>query len=504
MTLAYPEADGLISAPKQKGRPMTSTSQITDLLLLEGQNTSKTAVHDNTPVKDRHSLERHSDTRNQVHRDLENILEPLNSLYPIEQRLDLSPFVHWRGNASAPMHRWLRYREAYSPELIEKLQLGDRILDPFSGCGSIPIGAAVRGRRALGIDLNPIAAFSTKVKLSPLKERTIRKLEVFLKDLPKLAVCEERWPLPELSISKKVFEPAILDAVLRVRSAIERVFSTDPSGRDFAFLAWLAILESVGSYFKEGNGIKYRNKKRQKGKYEDRPDGEWQLARFGLDQTAFFVDVLTRQLQMMLEDTAEWMSGNWKEQRIIEGSAFNLSALLEGETFDSVIFSPPYANRFDYFESFKVELWFGNFVNSYADLNALRKASLRSHLNANLKRPSDHLAPLEDLIGLMDRDASSWRMGVPDLMRGYFHDLRLVLRQCREAVPKGRCHVVVGNSAFAGVIVPVDVLTAMVGVEAGFQHAKIVETRHLTVAPQQRKQLIGFEKYMRESIVILE
>lgn len=440
----------------------------------------------------------------QVHKKLKNILEPLDVLYPIERRLDLGPYVHWRGNATSPMHRWLRYREAYSPELIDKLQLGNRILDPFSGCGSIPIGAAIRGKSSVGIDLNPIAAFSTKVKLTPLKQTSIRKIKKFLAGLPALMSYVERWPLPELSISEKVFEPEILDAVLRTRTAIEREFNGDSLARDFAFLAWLAILEGVGSYFKEGNGIKYRNKKRQKGKYEDRADGEWQLERFGPDQCAFFLETFTNQLQMMLEDTAEWKSGDWGGQRLIEGNAFNLAELLDGGTFDSVIFSPPYANRFDYFESFKVELWFGNFVNSYADLNALRKASLRSHLNADFKRPSDNLPELEDLISLMDRSASSWRMGVPDLMRGYFHDMGIVLRQCREVLPDGRCHVVVGNSAFAGVIIPTDVLTAMAGINAGFKNAKIIETRHLTVAPQQRNILKGFEQYMRESIVVLE
>lgn len=504
MTLACYEVDGLIAAPQQKERLMSAKFSAQNPTLLPPQAPPKRAAPIKTSVESKEKPARPNDIEIQVHKNLKTILEPLDALYQIEPRLDLGPFVHWRGNASSPMHRWLRYREAYSPELIEKLQLGNRILDPFSGCGSIPIGAAIRGRKALGIDLNPIAAFSTKVKLTPLKAQSIRKLHDFVKDLPKLAVSEDRWPLPELSISEKVFEPKILDAVLRTRSGIERAFARDSGARDFAFLAWLAILENVGSYFKEGNGIKYRNKKRQKGKYEDRPDGEWQFARFGSDQTAFFLDVFTRQLQMMLEDTAEWKSGSWHDQRVVEGSAFNLSALLAGETFDSVIFSPPYANRFDYFESFKVELWFGNFVNSYADLNALRKASLRSHLNADFKRHSDHLQPLEDLIGLMDRDASSWRMGVPDLMRGYFHDMGVVLRQCRQAAPNGRCHVVVGNSAFAGVIVPTDVLTAMVGIQAGYERAKIVETRHLTVAPQQRNRLKGFEHYMRESIVILE
>lgn len=449
------------------------------------------------------AAENHSKNKN-VRRTLKKMLTSLDALYPIEQRFDLGPFVHWKGNAIAPMHRWLRYREAYSPELIDKLDLGERILDPFSGCGSIPIGAATRGKKALGIDLNPIAAFSSKVKLRPLTNKQLGRVRDFVEKLPVHLMNHDRAPLPELSISKKVFEPEILDSVLRARTALEDVFADDPAGRDFVFLGWLAILETVGSYFKEGNGIKYRNKKRQIGRYENRLEGVWQLARFGADQRRFFLNAFSDQLAMMLDDVKTWSVGTWNEQSVIEGSAFEIKKIAGRRRFDSVIFSPPYANRFDYFESFKVELWFGNFVNSYDELNVLRKASLRSHLNADFKRPATPLEPLEQLIELMDRDASSWRMGVADLVRGYFHDIRIVLEQCREVMPKGRCHVVIGNSAFAGVIIPTDVLTAMVGLQAGFKNARIVETRHLTVAPQQRNKLQGFEQYMRESIVVLE
>lgn len=497
MNLTEFDLDGVITAPQPMELKVKSRNFEANRNLPNNQNKDLKSQSPQTLVK--------QEVRSiSVHKELEKILKPLDALYPIEQRLDLGPYVHWRGNAAEPMHRWLRYREAYSPELIDKLNLGGKILDPFSGCGSIPIGAAVRGKKAVGIDLNPIAAFSTRVKLNPLSKNSISKLVNFSQELQRKTIKIKPWPLPELSIAKKVFEPKILDLVLKTRSAIEAEFSEDKSARDFAFLAWISVLETVGSYFKEGNGIKYRNKKRQKGKYEDRPDGEWQLARFGKDQRKFFLNAFTKQLQIMLDDTREWKSGSWTAQKLIEGSAFDLEKLVKKERFDSVIFSPPYANRFDYFESFKVELWFGNFVNSYEELNALRKASLRSHLNADYKRPSDKLPALEELLDLMDKTASSWRMGVPDLMRGYFHDIGIVLAQCKKVAPKGKCHVVVGNSAFAGVIIPTDVLTAMVGIEAGFKKARIIETRHLTVSPQQRNQLKGFEHYMRESIVVLE
>ena len=63
--------------------------------------------------------------------NLVGALRKLNARYTLRDREDLASFVNWQGNASAPIHRWLRYREAYSPHLISKLSLGNKILDPF-------------------------------------------------------------------------------------------------------------------------------------------------------------------------------------------------------------------------------------------------------------------------------------------------------------------------------------------------------------------------------------
>ena len=180
-----------------------------------------------------------------------------------------------------------------------------------------------------------------------------------------------------------------------------------------------------------------------------------------------------------------------------------MDRLLEPQIFKSILFSPPYANRFDYFESMKVELWFGGFVDSYESIGRLRKASLRSHLGADLRRAHQPIPILESLIDLMDRGASSWRMGVPDLLRGYFDDMRITIKHCRSFLGDGKCFIVVGNSAFAGVIIPTDAILANIALACGFNRAEILVARHLTVAPQQRNQLINLEGSMRESILVL-
>ncbi|WP_394256671.1 hypothetical protein [Vibrio harveyi] len=436
---------------------------------------------------------------------LKALLDELQSPFDISKDYSLSPYVHWKENSISSIHRWLRYREAYSPELIDKLGLTGKILDPFSGCGSIMVGAAQRGLISTGVDINPLSTFSTKVKLTKLTSKELNEVERFKNSLESIVNESPMHALPELSIAEKVFEPEILEIILKTKSAIKNTQSKNKKVGDFLHLAWLESLEKVGSYYKEGNGIKYRNKQRRKGKYIEKIDGEWQLKRFGPDQKSFAIDTIKKQIDIMLSDTNEWSSGLWSQQRVINGSALELETLIpEKVQFDSIIFSPPYANRFDYFEAFKVELWFGGFVESYNDLNKLRKKSIRSHLAAEYRTNNPIFEELESLITMMDKNTSSWRMGVPDLLRGYFQDMHTVLAQCRKLAPKGRTHVVVGNSAFAGVIIPTDILTAMIGLKSGFNKVKIIESRHLTVSPQQRAILKGFEDYMRESVVIFE
>lgn len=415
----------------------------------------------------------------------------------------LAELVNWGGSATQPIHRWFRYREGFSPGLIPELGLGRRILDPFCGSGSVMVGAAQHCRTAVGIDVNPLAAFVSRVKLSPLSDADVAAVRAFLQRFETAVGRTEPWPVPALRIAPKVFEPGILDAVLRLRALIEDR-ATTPAQHRFLFLAWLSILQDVGSYFKEGNGIKYRNRKRRPGGYDLRPDGQWQRERFGADQAAFVWASFRVKLTEMLADVAAWEQGQWEGQRVIEGDALEEMAEMAPSSFDSVVFSPPYANRFDYFESQKVELWFGGFVDSYDALLRLRKRSLRSHLGAALDGPVVDLPELDELLGRMDPASSAVRMRVPTLLRGYFSDMAAVLQRCRTVlVPGGQCCVVVGNSAYGGVIVPTDELIARLGRAAGFDAAAVVPVRHLTVAPQQRNELKGREELMRESVVVL-
>src|SRR5690242_10018192 len=53
---------------------------------------------------------------------------------------------------------------------------GDRVLDCFCGSGTLLVEAAVSGRSAVGSDVDPVAAFVSRVKATPLDVARLRRL----------------------------------------------------------------------------------------------------------------------------------------------------------------------------------------------------------------------------------------------------------------------------------------------------------------------------------------
>ena len=160
-----------------------------------------------------------------------SILRELDSRVELGKRPDLASLVHWKQNNSAPVHRWYKYREGFSPDLIDALGLGRRILDPFSGSGSVMVGAAERGLISTGIDVNPLATFVSRVKLTPLTPRQLEAVRRHAESVGRGRIAAESWPIPPLNIAEKLFEPVILTTIMQLRRTIED-FAHDASVRD--------------------------------------------------------------------------------------------------------------------------------------------------------------------------------------------------------------------------------------------------------------------------------
>jgi hypothetical protein len=145
----------------------------------------------------------------------------------------------------------------------------------------------------------------------------------------------------------------------------------------------------------------------------------------------------------------------------------------------------------------------GGFVTTPRQMKELRQRSMRNNLSVadgNFRR----WEPLENFLGLMDPDSSSVRMGIQNTLRGYFDDVALLAdRMFNILRPGGKLVCVVGNSGYAGVVIPTDTLCATVFREKGFSVNSINVARHLTVSSQQRAKVSPrLLKFMRESVIV--
>lgn len=89
-------------------------------------------------------------------------------------------------------HYLFRYPAKFHPPVVRSLvktftQSGDTILDPFCGSGTLAIEAAVLGRNSIGVDIDPVAVFVSRVKTKRLDlqrlEQTWQMLQLCLDEL---------------------------------------------------------------------------------------------------------------------------------------------------------------------------------------------------------------------------------------------------------------------------------------------------------------------------------
>jgi hypothetical protein len=179
----------------------------------------------------------------------------------------------------------------------------------------------------------------------------------------------------------------------------------------------------------------------------------------------------------------------------------------------AVIFSPPYANSFDYYESYKLELLFGDFF-SLETIGDERKRLIRSYRQMGSTPAQENLPTVETLIDeIMTRlPAKEMATGVrdgrsrllPNMLRGYFDDMRIFLSKSYSGMPSGSyMAIVVDQSAYLGVLVPTDLILAEIAESIGFTFEKLVICRKAKTSGQQMNMQPLLGEVLRETAVIL-
>lgn len=413
--------------------------------------------------------------------------------------------VHFQNAYQTPVQRWFPYREGYSTRLvnafIKELKITSNVFDPFSGSGTTLLASRHNNLNSFGIDVNPISVLVAKVENENYSYSDIENFNSEFEKLNSISRANEVFQT-SFALADKVFNSEILQSLLQLKFHIKKI--ENEKTQNAFFVAWLAIIENVSNIKKEGNGIKYKNRKRTQNGYINIDKEVWEKQVFPYDKFSFVKTKLLNHLEIIAEDLKSNYGICEKQPQIFKGSCLEFDKFFSDE-IQFTFFSPPYCNCFDYFEIHKVDLWLGDFVTEKEEFRLLRNTSFRSNTNSLNHKPIIYRNEnLENLISLFNSD-KLWNTRIPNVVRGYFDDTHTLLKKLyNQTVEGGYVGVVIGNSAYSGVIIPSDVLVAEIAKEIGFKVKNIFVTRHLTTSSQQKQELEILKNYLRESIVLLE
>ena len=165
------------------------------------------------------------------------------------------------------------------------------------------------------------------------------------------------------------------------------------------FFAWICTLEECALYRKAGNGLKIKR----------RPPTYDKGCAF-----KFAMECISKKAASMIEDFS--LEDNGPIPQVYVESVTTMEKNVAKNTVDLVLFSPPYANCFDYTKIYYLELWFAGFVNSTSDQKNIRMKSLRSHCHATWpeRYTSFNLPELNDQIIPLLRQQKLWTNKIPD------------------------------------------------------------------------------------------
>lgn len=403
-------------------------------------------------------------------------------------------FVNFSTSAKAAYHQWLPYREGYSEQLIrfiideEQIPQNMCVVDPFCGSGTTLIAASGLGYANLGIDINPMSVFLSKAKLNMLNHEVIESAEPI--EL-KLVVASEALKEKHSEL-KKYFDEWIYNDLIKLLTIVE--ITEEVGKKNLLQLAFICIIESCSNRKRDGNGLRSAVTKVKSVEKE-------------------FNNKLLEIKEDLLKDI-----GDKPNSVVVFDSAVNIEKVYSDNRnkvgkVGGIIFSPPYANSFDYFESYKIELLLGEFVGGVKELKDLRKKAIRSFVGARCGDCEiDTVNMLADEIerAVPEKEEKKGKADgrsrkVPDMIRGYFCDMEKTIKGCAQILEKGRfINIVVDRSAYLGKIVPTDLILCEIAETCGLSVVKIVECKKTRTSVQQQKDYPYMKGGLRSTVIKLK
>ena len=222
--------------------------------------------------------------------------------------------------------------------ISEYTRAGDLVVDPFCGCGVVPLEAAAGGRRVVAGDWNPYAVALTRAKLFPPRNVQVaeRRLHEVWRLSRELLETQDLRTVPKWV--RSFFHPATLRSALAFRDAcVER-------GDDFLIACFLGILHHQRPGFLSypcSHLVPYLRNRR--------------FPRNHFPEMYVERNVLERMTAKVHRTLRRAGGCHHASRRVLLADAREFSRL---RGIQAVITSPPYMNELDYVRDNRLRIWF--------------------------------------------------------------------------------------------------------------------------------------------------
>lgn len=416
-----------------------------------------------------------------------------------EGKLPIDPtltrqLVSFQDNKNKPVYRWYKFKEAFSASLVDYLFQrynisSGRILDPFAGSGTALFVATALGMDADGIELLPIGNEIIKARKicfhKELKKSDIAVLKTWLEKRP-WEKYKVSYQLPILKITDGAYPKETLQAIEKYMSALQNEKARVQHILRFALLC---ILESVSFTRKDGQYLRwdYRSGRRP---------GE---NTFNKGKILNFREAITMKIKEILEDIQENnhqfelpFSTQEKQRGVVnlyEGSCLDIMPKLSSDTYETIITSPPYCNRYDYTRTYALELALLGIGEK--ELIKLRQEMLSCTVENREKdllainsgwdkavSAADNQELLQTVLKHLEIQKEKKLLnnnGIPRMVRGYFYEMACMVADFyRVLKPNGLLFMVNDNVRYAGASVSVDIILSQIAEQVGFHVENIL------------------------------
>ncbi len=390
-----------------------------------------------------------------------------------------------RKDTSYATHGFHKYPAKFIPQLAKRCitdltKKDETICDPFMGSGTTLIEALVSGRKAVGVDFNPIAWLISKAKTTPINPENLKKeTEEILKDLD--VVINNK-------INQKLLSEIKLKPIIPENERINYWFPQEETRKELGFI--LARINEVKNEDKRNfflcafsNILRGSSIWLMKSIKPTRDLNKKNTSPFKL---------FSRQIKAMLRGNETlWnilpkeVKTKLKEYSIVKKQDARKLPCEDGSV-NLIVTSPPYVTSYEYADLHQLSaLWLGytNNVSEFRDgfIGSIHKKDF-DHNGIRSKIGKQEIVELSKI---SKRESES--------VRNYFFEMQECFEEMyRVLKPNGKACIVIGNTALKKVpILNAEVFTEIM-LNIGFKIHKIIKRKIPSkVLPQTRNSTNG-------------